>query len=619
MWLSSTKPRGMTTQPVLLLTFSNHPDDYLPMIVAEQKAIKQALLDFDDKNYLQLRDLQHASTEEIFYLINRYHNRVCILHYGGHADGQSLQLEQDVGVVQAAAVQGIAGLLGTQQNLKLAFLNGCATRGQVQALLDKGVPAVIATRVSINDREAQLFATQFYEAMAGGSRLIDAFRKAKAMIETQRADIRIEDPDTTRGIVLPEADDDLPWGLYWRAEAAEVLDWKLPTAAHYEINLGAAQRPRREQRSINGLLVDPVLKAIRHSEVVIALARKIHQQRRAGDMHRQPTDAEKKDALIRAYPAPISVHLRALFSNSLSEKLNEARLQQLVNTYQISLQFSAFVLLSELWDQANQIAISLKMSEEEKLQLQAFFDVNAYTAPAFDYFLLVDALLRIGHRNQIDWYVEEWATYPNGWTDHPVLTAANEYFRLLITELETDIPSRLIETYNLDAEEQLTALLTELQFLVNYRMAVVKNIEVQQIKHLPPTAFRHVIVELDNSYQDIGEKDRQQQLERPTDMESVLLFREQLHESLNLSPFVLDENALTREYNSKIYFLAHRTADSLLYEWIENPADQLTVDSYNYGYILQQLARARQDLLGDRPQSASTGKTTDEDDILTLI
>jgi len=56
--------------------FSNNVGDYLPMIVQEQKAIKKTLLDFVDKNYLQLRDVQHASAEEVFYLINRSHQRV---------------------------------------------------------------------------------------------------------------------------------------------------------------------------------------------------------------------------------------------------------------------------------------------------------------------------------------------------------------------------------------------------------------------------------------------------------------------------------------------------------------------------------------------------------------
>lgn len=609
----------MTTQPVLLLTFSNHPDDYLPMIIAEQKAIKQALLDFDDQNYLQLRDLQHASTEEIFYLINRYHNRVCIWHYGGHADGQSLQLEQAVGVVQTAAVRGIAGLLGTQQHLKLVFLNGCATRGQVKALLDSGVPAVLATRVSINDREAQQFAAQFYGALSTGSTLREAFLKAKALIETRRSDLSIQAPEATRGIVLRAQEGEIPWGLYWQAGADEVLDWKLPTTSHFEITLGADPQRKTDRRPVNGLIVDPILKAIRHSEVVIELARKIHEQRRAGDSDRKPSDAEKKDALVRAYPAPISVHLRALFSNSLSATFTEERLQQLVTTFRVSLQFLAYVLLSDLWDQVNQSKSPLKLDKDTARQLQAFFDLNQYTAPTFDHFLFVDALLQLGRRNKFNWYISELSRYTGGWAAQSHLKAAHEHFQSMTAALESSIPSTLIEPYNLDSETHLTALLSELSYLVNYQMAVVKNIEVQQIKHLPPTAYRHVIVELDNSYQDIGEKDRKQRLEQPTDMESVLLYREQLGDSLNLSPFVLDENALIREYNSKIFFFSHNTPEGLHYLWIENPADHLMINEQYFGYIRRQFDRARQDLLNEQMKTTSTGKTADDDDILTLI
>ena len=114
----------MPGQSVILLAFSNDQEKYLPDIVEEQKAIKSLLLDHADKNYLHVRDIQRASTEELFYLINRYHNQVVLLHYAGHADGEGLQLEKEIGIVQVANAKGIAGLLGTQQKLKLVF---CAT------------------------------------------------------------------------------------------------------------------------------------------------------------------------------------------------------------------------------------------------------------------------------------------------------------------------------------------------------------------------------------------------------------------------------------------------------------------------------------------------------------
>ncbi|PHN03555.1 hypothetical protein CRP01_26515 [Flavilitoribacter nigricans DSM 23189 = NBRC 102662] len=604
----------------MLLTFSNDQDNYLPMIVAEQKAIKQALLDHVDKNYLELRDVQHASTEEIFYLVNRYHQRLHIFHYGGHADRESLQLEREVGVVQTAHARGIAGLLGTQNQLKLVFLNGCATAGQVKVLLDEGVPAVIATRVPINDREAQHFGAQFYQALSAGSTIREAFRKARAFIETTRNDLDIQESPLGRGIDLSRlhATEPIPWGLYYRPDREEVLDWKLPVESPLEVNFGAEQWKNRWESPVNDLLVNESLKAIRESEIVKELARKIHKERKAGNSSRRPTDAEKKDTLVRAYPAPVSVHLRALFSSSHSAKYDEARLAQTVNTYQKTMQFLAFILLSDIWDHHHRKAGGIQLNEAERLQLRAFFELNAIAVKTFDYFQLLHALLGIISRNQLVCYVEELGRVGPSWSTDQRMIECNDFFQRMRSELEYDIPGRLIEAYGMEAEQRLAQLLEAIHFLAHYKMAVVKHIEVKQMKHMPPKAYRHIIVELDNNYQDIGERDRQQELAESTDMESVLLYRETLNKSLNLSPFFLDENALIREYNSKLYHFSHWTESGLCYYWMENEKDTLQVSGRMYPRILQQFELVRQDLLQEEAPSR-VATEFDDDDILSVI
>lgn len=609
----------MTTQPVILLTFSNHPDDYLDKIVSEQKAIKRALLDFVDNNYLEVRDVQHASTEEIFYLVNRYHQRLHIFHYGGHANQQSLQLEARIGVVQIADAQGIAGLLGTQQQLKLVFLNGCATSGQVKVLLDAGVPAVIATRVSIDDEEAQQFSRQFYQALATGSTIAESYRKAKAYLMTINSNREIEDITATRNIKLERATNgDILWGLYFRTGREDVLNWTLPTESALQIDFGSDRWKQQRKAPINDLLVDHSLKAIRDSQIVKELARRIHAERKAGNAGRKPTDAEKKDAIVRAFPAPVSVHLRALFSQQLSREYDTARLRQLVNTYRQTMTFLTFVLLSEVWDAGHARREPLQMTVNERRQLEAFFQLNDFTVATFNYFDLVGALLQVVHRNEISLYIEALKVIPNGWQANPKLSDANAHFQRIQVELDGRIPDQLIESYAVACEHHLTRVLEELHFLVYYKMAVVKHIEVFQLKNIPPTAYRHIIVEIDNNYQDIGEKDRQQELEEPTDMESVLLYSDRLHPSLNLSPFIIDENALLREYNSKMYFFSHLDAEGLHYYWIENESDTLLVSAHRYPQVLQQFERARQQILGEEV-SGRAASDVDDEDILSLI
>ena len=69
-------------------------------------------------------------------------DRLVVFHYGGHANGTLLQLEDG-----AESAVGLARLLGQMRSLKLVFLNGCATQGHAALLRDAGVPAVIATSV----------------------------------------------------------------------------------------------------------------------------------------------------------------------------------------------------------------------------------------------------------------------------------------------------------------------------------------------------------------------------------------------------------------------------------------------------------------------------------------
>lgn len=603
----------MSIQPIILLTFSNRQDSYLPFIMAEHKAIKNALLDYEDNNYLQVRDIQHTSTDEIFYLINRYHNRIPIFHFGGHANGQSLQLEKEVGVVQVAQVNGLAGLLGTQKNLKLVFLNGCATKGQVKILLDAGVPAVIATSVKVNDEQAQIFSTSFYQTLGSGSTLQEAFIKAKAFLELNKDSSPIKEITETRDIVFELEDgnivDNIPWGLYWKTGSEEVLDWSLPQSSPYEIHFSSPQFTSNEQQPPNSLLVTPVLfKVIRKSEHVEALWNKLEKEKKTTKIERDPTDAELKDAIIRSYPAPISVHLRALFSLALSKNFDKERLEKLVATYKKTIAFLSFSMLSNMWDFAANYGKPLIMEESEKLQLLAFFNLNTATVDSFDYFLFADALLKIAHTNKINFYLNELNIYDQGWLKNKTFKEANDHYRSMQTALEEDIPSQFIQSFCLTSETHLANLLKELHFLIHYKMAVIKYIEVEQIRNLPPIQYNHRMVELDNNYSDIGEKDQKKKLENPIDKESVLLYKTLISKNLNLSPFILDQNALIKEPNSKIFFFSHTSEKGLQFKWIEknqikseeNKEDTLSVNNDQFSYIKKQFEKARQQILNEQ-------------------
>ena len=147
--------------PLIFFTFANDPDAHLSLLKEESRLVFRALQELDRKEYLKIHREESAQAKDIFDGFTRYKDRVAIFHYGGHANGTHLQLEKGKG-----DARGLATLMGEQSNLKLVFLNGCSSKGQVKALFEAGVKAVIATSVPIQDRNAVRVAEQFYQALA---------------------------------------------------------------------------------------------------------------------------------------------------------------------------------------------------------------------------------------------------------------------------------------------------------------------------------------------------------------------------------------------------------------------------------------------------------------------
>lgn len=211
-------------RPVIALAFSNDKDKYLELINRERRNIFNALQDFDDQDYIKVRKVEDTSVEDIFKLFNRYKDRIAIFHYGGHADGTHLLLENKM-----INGLGLAQLMGKQKQLQLVFLNGCATLKQVDLLVREGVRAVIATSVSIDDEMAVEFAEQFYNALAKEATIQEAFDIASAFITSKRGpsrEIKIY-RDLGWKKEVNDSDKDVPWGLYIKESSPDVLGWKL--------------------------------------------------------------------------------------------------------------------------------------------------------------------------------------------------------------------------------------------------------------------------------------------------------------------------------------------------------------------------------------------------------
>ena len=209
--------------PVIFTIFANPKGD-LQGLSQEQNGIQDALdplVAAGKVEHLMRRDTDRAA---FFNLVrNRAKNEFTILHYGGHADQRALALADT-----EASFEEMASEIADRnpQSLQLVFLNGCSTLAQVAHLHKLGIPAVIATSAPISDSRAKDLAIRFYEHIALGEGIAEAYQSAVRFVNSGEATAQRkigETPSPLRDILLedrePKAEADFPWGLYVREGA----------------------------------------------------------------------------------------------------------------------------------------------------------------------------------------------------------------------------------------------------------------------------------------------------------------------------------------------------------------------------------------------------------------
>ena len=222
---------------VVFLAFAqDRVDDarYLRNLPVEQARIRDALARAVAAGLCEVVERANATVSDIFDVFQdpAYANRIAIFHFGGHAGGAALLLEDEIGQATTAHAAGFAQFLGEQRGLELVFLNGCSSQGQVDGLLAAGVSAVIATSQAIRDDVATNFAGRLYSGLAGGATLRGAFAQAEGAVRTDAG-------DTVRSVLRDIEnssssldDSHWPWQLFVAPGARDLAEnWSLPSAA----------------------------------------------------------------------------------------------------------------------------------------------------------------------------------------------------------------------------------------------------------------------------------------------------------------------------------------------------------------------------------------------------
>ena len=554
--------------PVVFIGFANDKAAPLPNLKREQEAIERAVAALVDAlpQRILLTANDGTSLKAIFETVLRYRERLAVFHYGGHANGTGLDLETPTGN-SVAHDRGLAQLLGEAPCLKLVFLNGCATRGQVATLLAAGVRAVIATSVPIQDTMATEFAEQFYDAMGHGNPVQRAFDTARAFVAAKYNApppiAQFRDMDWTGKDDAP-GDASLTWGLYVRDGGEDALAWTFPVAE--------ALPPV----AMNALALDGPINADLQTHLVTALkaiggpvAAKIAAAEADED------DAERLVvlAIINAFPAPIGEQLRVLFQQ---DALDLDRLKQLVVTYDVTMQLLAYTMLAQLCA-ARVARPDLVVADDHRAALNSFLSLDRAALASFDYYSLIVHVLQILHDNQAEWFLIQCDTALAALVDAPS-TAAHGFFEQTRRAISGTVSAADLPGLCVAAVGCLCELLGDLAFIVLYKPTTIRSIVVNKYGKADPQ-FVHTTVALDGVTMPPAQKERSYQAW--TDSRSVILQLDRVTggKYLNLTPLIIDENAFIDARLPKLYFFCYRdqAAGTYVYRLVNNPDDVVAI------------------------------------------
>lgn len=219
--------------PVIFLAFANDKVDnarYLRNLPQELDGIRKALFPAVQAKLCEVVERANVTIENILDIFqdDRYRDRIAILHYGGHADGYQLLLEQLDGSHAVAQGGGLVSFFSKQKGLKLVFFNGCSTHQQSVELMQAGIPAVVGTSNVISDDVATDLSIRFYKGIAQGMTLDRAWNSAVDEIKIKKGE------GNTRGLYRKEAakqmiDERFPWELLIREGSEIVKEFNLPS------------------------------------------------------------------------------------------------------------------------------------------------------------------------------------------------------------------------------------------------------------------------------------------------------------------------------------------------------------------------------------------------------
>ncbi len=569
---------------LLLLAYANHQEAPLASLQREYEKVHEYLSPGINAQHFAVHRELYATIENISYSLTEYRDRISIFGYSGHAGQDQLIFDGEL-----AKAEGIANLLKLCPHLKCVFLNGCSTGGQVERLLELGIPTVIATSAPVNDIIATEFGIRFYQALANGDTLLQAFEQAKGTVLTKNDSLNIE---VHKGDVLfsREGKSEAPtWGLFVHKGREDVLSWKLPNRILIA---------EEEVAVPNEVLINELLEAIaEYQEDARAILQKenpdtdddfdpfaMEEEEEATDMD-DIAVLDKRDAILNNLPYIISEQLRKLLvepgkdtQQTFYHKFGADRLRQILHTYNTSVELLGFIMMAQYWE------LLATEKKEEVASLKTFFSLPPFDRDLFDFLPLIRDIHRILKAEHKDTYfLQELTEKESILEEGSEFHEANDYLKTLRSRFQDQMPEEQeARPLSVMAERKLAILLKHIAFLSNYELVSIIDIGLLKYRHYKEPRFNHKLIHLQHRVS--GTVAVEEKMNISMDCASVILSRREAKadDFLNLSPFVIDENAFEDKGNlAKLhFFLRYDTGQKAFsYKHVYKPEDlPLVVD-----------------------------------------
>lgn len=247
------------------------------------------------------------------------------------------------------------------------------------------------------------------------------------------------------------------------------------------------------------------------------------------------------DLVIKNFPWPVGVELRRLFSASMRQ-LDRLRLDQIFKTIERTMQFTSFVMLSQLWKDVTTGKITIPESFSKD------FGTRFLTLSMGNYSWIIRSVGNIYNSQSAEWFIPEMKdnfdkNFYNSldfW-----IPERNEIGHYQINLTAEDIEKRCVEY-----EEKLTFILQRISFFAKYKLVSVREIKVLKPKN-QEAKFHHVIDLLNSSDSDFKAQEIDET--KYAESQSVLMMKtiKSIDEYLNLSPLIIDTNCEIIDHKEK--------------------------------------------------------------------